>query len=83
VMDKKLWTAINELLDEAEYARNVLDRYEGDEWDNWAKRMVPNSAAISKSSLEAAAARVEKLMPPDPETPMEQAIARAEYEEDR
>jgi hypothetical protein len=82
-MDKRLWTAVQELLDEAEYAVKVLDRYEGDEWDDWAKRMVPNSAAISKENLEYVINRVEKLMPPDPETPLETAIARAEYEEDR
>jgi hypothetical protein len=82
-MDKKLWTAIQELLDEAEYAVTVLDRYEGDEWDNWAKQMVPNSAAISKAALGVATDRVSELMPPDPETPLETAIARAEYEEDR
>jgi hypothetical protein len=82
-MDKRLWTAIQELLDEAEYAVKVLDNYEGDEWDNWAKQMVPNSAAISKDALNAAAERVAKLMPEDPETPLETAIARAEYEEDR
>lgn len=82
-MDKKLWTAIQELLDEAEYAVTVLDRYEGDEWDDWAKMMVPNPAAIAKDGLAKAAERLEELMPPDPESPMEQAIARAEYEEDR
>jgi hypothetical protein len=82
-MNRKLWTAIQELLDEAEYAVTVLDRYEGDEWDDWAKRMVPNNAAVSKSALDAAAERVAKLMPEDPETPLETAIARAEYEEDR
>jgi hypothetical protein len=82
-MDRKLWTAIQELLDEAEYAVTVLDRYEGDEWDDWGKQMVPNSAAISKDALNAAAERVARLMPEDPETPLETAIARAEYEEDR
>ena len=82
-MDKRLWTAIQELLDEAEYAVTVLDRYEGDEWDDWAKRMVPNGAAFAKDGLGNAAERVSKLMPPDPETPLEQSIARAEYEEDR
>jgi hypothetical protein len=82
-MDKKLWAAIQELLDEAEYAVTVLDRYEGDEWDDWAKRMVPNSAAISKENLESAINRLDAMMPEDPETPLEMAIARAEYEEDR
>ena len=82
-MDKRLWTAIQKLLDEAEYAVTTLNLYEGDEWDDWAKRMVPNSAAVAKEGLEIAIERLGKLMPPDPETPMEQAIARAEYEEDR
>ena len=82
-MDKKLWDAIQGLLDEATYAASVLDNYEGDEWDNWAKQMVPNSAAVSKEGLESAINHLEALMPEDPETPLEKSLASAEYEEDR
>lgn len=82
-MDKRLWTAIQELLDEAEYAVTVLDRYQDYEDDPLGPVMVPNAAMTAHSGLSAAAERVSNLMPPDPETPQEQAIARAEYEEDR
>jgi hypothetical protein len=82
-MDKKLWDAIQGLLDEAAYAASVLDNYEGDEWDNWAKQMVPNNAAVSKEGLKSAINRLEAMMPEDPETPLEKSLARAEYEEDR
>jgi len=82
-MDKKLWNAIQELLDEAEYAITVLDNYESDVWDDWAKQMVPNAAAIANEGLEKAVERVTALMPEDPETALEKTTARAEYEEDR
>jgi hypothetical protein len=71
-MDKKLWTAIQGLLDEAEYAITVLDRYQD-----------YNAAMVAYTHLMEAVRRLEALMPEDPETPLETAIARAEYEEDR
>jgi hypothetical protein len=82
-MDKKLWTAIQELLDEAEYAVTVLDRYQDFEDDPHDLSPSPNPAMLAHHHLKEAAERVEKLMPEDPETPLETAIARAEYEEDR
>jgi hypothetical protein len=82
-MDKKLWTAIRELLDEAEYAVTTLDRYQ--DWEDHPHDLQPtaNAAMVAHVHLKQAMERVEKLMPEDPETPLETAIARAEYEEDR
>jgi hypothetical protein len=82
-MDKKLWLAIHELMDAADFALGPLDRYSDYEDDPLGPTMVPNAALTAHGCLESAIAGVEKLMPEDPETPLETAIARAEYEEDR
>ena len=82
-MDRKLWKAIQELLDAADYALGPLDRYSDFVEDPIGPTMVPNEALSAHGCLSEALERVQKLLPPDPETPMEQAIARAEYEEDR
>jgi hypothetical protein len=82
-MDRALWNAIQELLDAADFALGPLDRYSDFEDDPLGPTMVPNAALTAHSCLESAIAGVEKLMPPDPESDLEKAIARAEYEEDR
>jgi hypothetical protein len=81
-MDKKLWTAIQELIEAADYAVGVLDRY-ADYQDDEDGDMVPNPPLRALTELEEWATAVEKLMPPDPESDTEKAVARAEYEEDR
>ena len=81
-MDAKRWTAIQELLDAAEYANTALDRYADYMDDPMGPVMIPNDAMTAMSCLTEAAEAVSKLMP-NPETPMERLIARAEYEEDR
>lgn len=83
-MDKRLWNAIQELLDAAEYALQPLDRYSDYEDDGTpGPLMVPNQAMSAHACLSEAAETVSKLMPPDPETPLEVAVGRGEYEEDR
>lgn len=82
-MDRKLWNAIQELLDAAEYALGPLDRYADYEDDPMGPVMVPNAAMSAHACLSEAAETVSKLMPPDPETPLETAISRAEYQENR
>jgi len=82
-MDKRLWTAIQELLDEAEYAVTALDRYQDWMDDPFDLQPAPNAAMVAYSGLKSAYERVNNMMPPDPETPHEIAVARAEYEEDR
>jgi hypothetical protein len=82
-MDKKLWNAIQELLDEAEHAVTVLDRYQDYEDDPYDLQPSPNAAMVAHTHLKKAVEIVDALMPEDPETPLEKAIARAEYEEDR
>jgi hypothetical protein len=81
-MDKKLWTAIQELIEAADYAVGVLDRY-ADFQDDGDGGQEANPPLRALTDLETTATAVEKLMPEDPETPLETAIARAEYEEDR
>jgi hypothetical protein len=82
-MNYKLWSAIQELLDTADGAAKVLDNYAGNEWDKWAYRMVPNSALVYQTELEACVARVEKLMPaaPDDLPDMGALIGKAHREE--
>lgn len=84
-MDKRLWDAIQELLDAAEYALGPLDRYSDYEDDSppGPPVMVPNTALSAHGCLKEAYETVEKLMPPDPETATERAACRAEYEEER
>jgi len=82
-MDKQLWNAIQELLDAAEYALGPLDRHSDYEDDPLSPVMVPNAALSAHGCLKAAAEAVSKLMPPEPETPMERLIARAEFMEER
>lgn len=82
-MDKALWKAVQELLDAAEYALGPLDNYSDYEDSPYDLRPEPNAALTAHSLLKEAIADVDRLMPPNPETPMETAIARAEYEEDR
>jgi hypothetical protein len=82
-MDRKLWVAINDLLDIADGAAKVLDNYTGDEWDKWANQMVPNDALVYQTELERAVEAVEKLMPADSEMqpPVGDMIAWAVREE--
>jgi hypothetical protein len=82
-MDRKLWNAIQELLDIAESSAKTLDRFAGDTWDKWAGQMVPNEALICQTELEACVARVEELMPaaPDDLPDMGALIGKAHREE--
>jgi hypothetical protein len=82
-MDKELWNAIRELIEAADYAVGVLDRYADYQDDEGGVTQSPNPPLRALTDLETTATAVEKLMPEDPETPLETAIARAEYEEDR
>lgn len=82
-MDKRLWNAIQELMDAADYTVTALDRYADYVGNPFYGMMEPNAALSAQSCLKDALDTVEQLMPPDPETDMEKAIARAEYEEDR
>lgn len=82
-MDKALWKAVQELLDAAEYALGPLDNYSDYDTDPYSMNYGPNEALSAHKLLKEAIADVDRLMPPNPETPMETAIARAEYEEDR
>ena len=82
-MDRALWKAITILLDEAEYAVKVLDRYQDFEADPHDLQPSPNPAMVAYIHLQKAVELVEKLMPEDPESAIEKAVARAEYEEDR
>ena len=82
-MDKPLWTAIQELIEAADYAVGVLDRYADYMDDEGGVTQSPNPPLRALSDLETAVTAVEKLMPPDPKSTMESAVARAEYEEDR
>lgn len=61
-MDKRLWTAIQELLDAAEYALQPLDRYSDFEDDPMGPVMVPNQAMSAHACLAEAAEAVSKLM---------------------
>jgi hypothetical protein len=81
-MDKKLWIAIQELIEAADYAAGVLNRYADYEDGDYGVQ-APNRELIAMGNLEEWATAVEKLMPPDPESDTEKAVARAEYEEDR
>jgi hypothetical protein len=81
-MDRALWNAIQELIEAADYAVGVLDRW-ADFEDDVDGTQNPNPPLRALTDLENTATAVEKLMPPDPESPLERAIARAEYEEDR
>ena len=69
-MDRKLWTAIQELLDAADYALGPLDRHSDYEDDPFGVTMVPNAALSAHACLSEAAEQVAKLMPPDPITSM-------------
>ena len=82
-MDRELWKAINSLLDEAEFAVGLLKEHARYEHDPRDRQPEPNSEIISAKELKSAIDWVEKLMPPEPETDLEKAIARAEYEENR
>jgi hypothetical protein len=82
-MDKKLWTAIQELIQAVDYAVGVLDRYADYQDDESGGPQYPNPPLRALTELEEWATAVEKLMPPDPESDTEKAVARAEYEEDR
>jgi hypothetical protein len=81
-MEKKLWTAIQELIEAGDYATNVLSR-RADFEDGDYGVSTPNIELVALTELESALTAVEKLLPVDPETPLEKAVARAEYEEDR
>lgn len=61
-MDKRLWNAIHELLDAAEYALQPLDRYSDFEDDPMGPKMVPNAALSAHACLSEAAETVQKLM---------------------
>lgn len=61
-MEKRLWTAIHELLDAAEYALQPLDRYSDFEDDPMGPTMVPNAALSAHACLSEAAETVSKLM---------------------
>lgn len=61
-MDKRLWNAIHELLDAAEYALQPLDRYSDFEDDPMGPTMVPNQAMSAHACLAEAAETVQKLM---------------------
>jgi hypothetical protein len=60
-------TAVSELLDEADNAVKVLDRYQDFEDHPHDLQPSPNAAMIAHSELKKAAARVEKLLPQSPE----------------
>jgi hypothetical protein len=66
-MDKRLWTAIMELLDQAAYALDVLDNYQDVEDDPYDSQPTPNRAMIAHSGLKEAAERVMSLVPPHEE----------------
>lgn len=78
-MDKRLWNAVQELLDAAEYALGSLDRYSDYEDDPMGPVMVPNAALSAHGCLKEAAGRVEALMPPDPETPNPNSTSRSRW----
>jgi hypothetical protein len=82
-MDKRLWNAIHDLLDAADFALKPLDRYSDYEDDPLGPVMVPNAALTAHSLLSEMMEMVANLMPPHPDTPMETAVSRAEYLEDR
>jgi hypothetical protein len=82
-MDRKLWTAVQELIEAANYAVGVLDRYADFQDDEGGVTQSPNPPLRALTDLENTATAVERLMPENPETSLETAIARAEYEEDR
>jgi len=82
-MDRELWLAIHELMDAADFACGPLDKYSDYEDRPDGGLMEPNAALTAMSCLMDAITQVEKLMPPDPESDMEKAVARSEYEEDR
>ena len=66
-MDKRLWEAIQELLDAADYALGPLDNYSDyvSEPLNYGIS-VPNDALTAHSLLKQAIDEVEKLMPKEP-----------------
>lgn len=61
-MDKRLWNAIQELLDAAEYALGPLDNHSDFEDDPNGPTMVPNAALSAHACLSEAAETVSKLM---------------------
>ena len=61
-MDKRLWTAIQEMLDAANYAIEQLDRYTDYEDDPFGQQMVPNGALSAQSCLKEAFSTLDALM---------------------
>jgi hypothetical protein len=63
-MDRKLWTALQELLDQADYAVEVLGRYQDWEDHPYDLQPTPNNAMIAYSGLKKAAERVNEMLAP-------------------
>lgn len=61
-MDRALWKAIHELIEAADYAVGVLDRY-ADFQDDGDGGQEANPPLRALTDLEEAATAVEKLMP--------------------
>jgi hypothetical protein len=62
-MDRALWKAIQELIEAADYAVGVLDRYADYQDDEGGVTQSPNPPLRALTDLETAATAVEKLMP--------------------
>lgn len=65
-MDKKLFDAICELLDAADYAIDKLDRYTDYVDDKFSHQLVPNDALSAQSCLKEALLSAEALMEKEP-----------------
>ena len=61
-MDKRLWNAIQELMDAADYALGPLDRYSDFTEDPMGPTMVPNEAMSAHACLSEALETAQKLM---------------------
>lgn len=61
-MDKRLWNAIQEMLDAADYAIDKLDRYTDYVDDKFSHQLVPNDALSAQSCLKEAFATLDALM---------------------
>lgn len=81
-MDRKLWNAIHDVLDAAEYALRPLDNHSDLAADENGV-MTPNDALRAHALLSETIETLGNMMPPCPETPAETAVSRAEYMEDR
>ena len=66
-MDRALWKAIHELIEAADYAVGVLDRYADYQDDEAGGPQYPNPPLRALTDLEESATAVEKLMPKEME----------------